>query len=127
MGTDGENKDKYFDETGELLRKFYKPDKETNQEDFWQEVSKKIDSLFHKEILSEKYFDEQGELLPEEYRYWAGMEQYIKNEVSSLKHKTITDHLLSCNECRKNYTDLLDKKKEVISLINQKTKQLVRL
>ena len=127
MGTDGENKDKFFDETGELLRKFYKPDKEINQEDFWQEVSKKIDSLFHKEILLEKCLDEQGELLSEEYRYWAGLEEYIRNEVSSLKHKTITDHLLSCNECRKNYTDLLDKKKELISLINQKTEQLVRL
>lgn len=113
MGTDGENKDKPFDEISDLLKRFYKPGKEINTEEFWEKVSKKIDSLFHKEVLSEKTHDSSGAILSEEGRYWLGLEEYIKNEISSLKHKTITDHLLQCNECRKNYVDLLDKKKPV--------------
>ena len=96
MGTDEENKNKSFDETRELLNKFYKPDKEIDKELFWQEVSKKIDSLFHKELFLEKCFNEQGTLLSDEERYWLGLEQYINNDVSSLKHKMITDHLLEC-------------------------------
>ena len=114
MGTDEENKNKSFDETRELLNKFYKPDKEIDKELFWQEVSKKIDSLFHKELFLEKCIDKEGKLLSDEECYWLGLEQYISNEVSSLKHKVITDHLLKCSECRKNYIDLLDKKKKLI-------------
>ena len=124
MGTDGENKDKSFDEISDLLKRFYKPSKEIKNEEFWDKVSKKIDSLFHKEILSEATHDDKGEILSEETRYWQGLEEYIKNEVSSLKHKTITDHLLVCNECRKNYVDLLDKKK-LVSALSTGNEQLI--
>ena len=116
MGTDGENKDKPYDEISELLKRFYKPDKEINSQDFWDDLSKKIDSLYHKEIFSEKCYDEAGNLLHDENRYWLGLEEYVKNEISSLKHKSITEHLLQCKDCRKNYTDLLDKKKPVIEM-----------
>lgn len=111
MGIDGENKDKHFDEISELLKTFYKPEIEIDTEHFWKEVSKKIDSLFHKEIYSEKMINEEGVLLTDEERYWLGLEEYLKNKVSSLKHKTITDHLLFCKECRQKYSELLNKKK----------------
>ena len=111
MGTDGENKDKPYDEISDLLKRFYKPDKEIDPDVFWKEVSKKIDSLFHKEIFSEKTFNDKKEVLSDEERYWLGLEEYINNEVSSLKHKTITEHLLNCKECRQNHNDFLDKKK----------------
>ena len=123
MGTDGENKDKPYDEISDLLRKYYKPDKETNSDVFWEEVSKKIDSLFHKEIFSEKVSNEEGVVLTEEQRYWLGLEEYINNEVSSLKHKTITEHLLHCKECRQNHNDILDKKKVIYDLYHLTSKQ----
>ena len=113
MGTNDENKDKPYDEISELLKKYYKPQNEINPESFWDEVSKKIDSLFHKELYSEKVINNEGLLLSEEERYWLGLEEYVKNEASSLKHKVITEHLLKCRECRKNYNDFLDKKKPV--------------
>ena len=111
MGTDEENKDKPYDEISELLKKYYKPSKETDPEVFAKEVLKKIDSLFHKEIFSEHCFNEQGESVLEEERYWLGLEEYLNNKVSALRHKTITDHLLKCKDCRANYTQLMDKKK----------------
>ena len=113
MGTNDENKDKPYDEISELLKKHYKPQNDINPESFWDEVSKKIDSLFHKELYSEKVINNEGLLLSEEERYWFGLEEYVKNEVSSLKHKVITEHLLKCRECRKNYNDFLDKKKPI--------------
>ena len=116
MGIDDENKDKPYDEISELLKKHYKPDKELDSDIFAEEVLKKIDSLFHKEIFSENYFNENGESASDEERYWSGLEKYLNNKLSSLKHKTITDHLLKCKDCRRNYTQLRDKKK-VLSLI----------
>ena len=115
MGTDEENKDKPYDEISELLRKHYKPSQEIDPEIFAQEVLNKIDSLFHKEIFSENYFNEKGGPASDEERYWSGLEGYLNNKLSSLKHKAITDHLLKCKDCRKNYTQLRDKKK-VLSL-----------
>ena len=111
MGTDEENKDKPYDEISELLKKYDKPDKEVDSEAFVKEVLSKIDSLFHKEILSENYFNEDGRPASDEERYWLGLEEYLDNKTSSLKHKTITDHLLKCKDCRRNYTSLMDKKK----------------
>ncbi len=122
MGTDEENKDKPFDEISELLKRSYKPDKEIDQNKFWDEVSKKIDSLFHKELYSDSFVNEQGILMSDEERYWLGIDEYIKNEIGSLKHKTITDHLLHCKECRQNYNDMLDKKKPMIDLMDMKLK-----
>ena len=116
MGIDDENKDKPCDEISELLKKHYKPDKKLDSDIFAEEVLKKIDSLFHKEIFSENYFNENGESASDEERYWSGLEKYLNNKLSSLKHKTITDHLLKCKDCRRNYTQLRDKKK-VLSLI----------
>lgn len=107
-----DDKEKPYDEISSLLKKYYKPDKEIEPEVFWEEVSQKIDSLYHKELLSEKRVNNEGTLLSEEERYYLGLNEYINNEVSSLKHKTITDHLLKCKECRKNHNDILDKKKE---------------
>jgi type I site-specific restriction-modification system R (restriction) subunit len=102
--------DKYED-VSDLLKKFYKPKNEISNNEFWDELSKKLDSLFHKEILSDRISDEKESILTEEERYWMGLEEYLNNQVQSLKHKAITDHLLKCKECRKNYNDLLDKKK----------------
>lgn len=116
MGTDEENKDKPYDEISELLKKYYKPDEELDPEEFTKEVLNKIDSLFHKEIFSENCFDGSGEPASDEERYWLGLEEYLTNKTSSLKHKTITDHLLKCKDCRKNYTRLMDKKK-VLSFV----------
>ena len=115
MGIDDENKDKPYDEISELLKKHYKPDKELDSDIFAEEVLKKIDSLFHKEIFSENYCNASRETLSDEDRYWRGLEEYLNNKVSSLKHKAITDHLLKCKDCRKNYMQLKDKKK-VLSL-----------
>lgn len=121
MGTDGENgekgenKDKPYDEISDLLKRFYKPKEEVDQDKFWRDVSNKIDSLFHKELYSEKIVNEQGVIFSDEERYWLGLEEYIKNEVPALKHKNITEHLLKCKECRQNYNDLLDKKKPINS------------
>ncbi len=112
MATDGDdNKNKPYDELSELLKKHYKPDKDIDSDLFTKEVFKKIDSLFHKEILTDKITNENNQLLNDEERYWIGLEQYINNEVSSLKHKMVTDHLLKCKECRKNHDLHLDKKK----------------
>ena len=108
---DDENKNKPYDEIGELLKKHYKPDKELNTELFTEKVFKKIDSLFHKEILSDKGISESGNILSDEERYWLGLQEYINNEATSLKHTAITDHLLKCKECMKNHNFLLDKKK----------------
>ena len=119
MGTDDENKDKPYDEISELLKKHYKPSKEIDPEDFVKEVLNKIDSLFHKEIFSENYFNENGEPASDEERYWSGLEEYLNNKIPSLKHKTITDHLLKCKDCRKNYTQLMDKKKVLSRIVNQ--------
>ena len=113
MGTDDTSKP--YDELSELLKKYYKPSKELSQNEFWEKVSKKINTLFHKELFSEKHFNDEGVLLSDEERYWMGLGEYISNEVPSLKHKTISEHLLSCKECMKNYTDVLDKKKELKS------------
>ena len=115
MGIDEDNEgneNKPYDEISEILKKHYKSPKEINEEKFWNELSKKLDSLYHKEILSNKFYLTDGSLMSEDQRYWLGLEEYINNEVNSLKHKTITDHLLRCTECRKNYTNALDKKKE---------------
>ena len=114
---DDENKNKPYDEIGELLKKHYKPDKQIDSESFIKDLFNKIDSLFHKEILSEKSISAAGQLLSDEEKYWLGLEEYINNDISSLKHKTITDHLLKCKECRKNYDSMLDKKKTT-SLLN---------
>lgn len=111
MGIDDENKDKPYDEISELLRKHYKPNKELNPDIFVQEVLKKIDSLFHKEILSQSYLKANGEPVSDEERYRLGLEEYLNNKLSSLRHKTVTDHLLKCKDCRKNYIQLMDKKK----------------
>ena len=111
MGTDEENKDKPHDEISELLKKYYKPKKEINPELFAKEVLRKIDSLFHKEVFSDDCFNAKGESISEEERYWLGLEEYLNNKLSALKHKTITDHLLKCKDCRANYTKLADKKK----------------
>lgn len=108
-----ENKNKPYDEISELLKKHYKPSKEVNSEEFCDKVSRKIDSLFHKEIMSEKFINEEGKKLSEEERYWLGLEEYLSNQLPSLKHKLVTDHLLNCKECRQNYTNLLDKKKVI--------------
>ena len=116
MGTDEENKDKPYDELSELLKKYYKPDKKTDPAIFVKDVLNKIDSLFHKEIFSEACFNEKGESISDEERYWIGLEAYMNNRISSLKHKTVTDHLLKCKDCRKNYIQLKDKKK-VLSLV----------
>ncbi len=111
MPHDGDNKDKPYDELSELLRKYYKPNKEIESEAFWDQVEKKIDSLFHKEVLSDKKNNDKNEPLSDEERYWFGLEEYMDNKVSSIKYKTITSHLLACKECRQNYNDFLDKKK----------------
>ena len=116
MGTDGENKDKPYDEISELLKKYYKPDKEVDPDVFVKEVLSKIDSLYHKEIFSENLCNEMTESVSDEKLYWLGLEEYLNNKVSSLKHKIITDHLLKCKDCRKNYMLLTDKKK-VLSLV----------
>ena len=116
MGTDEENKDKPYDEISELLKKYYKPNQEIDPEIFTQEVLNKIDSLFHKEILSENYLNEKGEPASDEERYWSGLEGYLNNKLPSLKHKAITDHLLKCKDCRKNYIQLMNKKK-VLSFV----------
>lgn len=113
MVTNGENKDKPYDEISELLKKHYKPNKEIPQEEFLQRVVKKFDSLFHKELLSEKLFDIDGNPISNEDRYWKGLEEYISNELSSIKHKVVTEHLLNCKECRHNYNEMLNKKKEI--------------
>ncbi len=111
MGTNDENKDKPYDEIGELLKKHYKIEKEIDPDMFWSEVSKKLDSLFHKELYSEKIVNNEGLMLSEEERYCLGLEEYVNNEVSSIKHKLITEHLLKCKECRQNFNSFLDKKK----------------
>ncbi len=113
MGTDGENKDKPYDEISELLKKYYKPDKEEEVDPdlFVTEILNKIDSLYHKEIFSENLFNKNGESISDEEQYWSGLEEYLNNKVSSLKHKVITDHLLKCKDCRKNYMLITDKKK----------------
>ncbi len=115
MATDGENKDKPYDEISDLLKKYYKPEKEIDPVEFWDDVAKKIDSLFHKELYSDKTTDENGRMLTDEERYWMGLDEYLKNQTGSIKHKTITEHLLSCKECRNNYNNLLNKKKLVLS------------
>jgi len=113
MVTDDENKNKPYDEISELLKKYYKPEKELDADLFVEQVTRKIDSLFHKEIFSDKGMSIEGRILSDEERYWLGLEEYINNEVSSLKHKSITDHLLKCSECRQNYDNLLNKKKPI--------------
>ena len=120
MGIDDENKGGSYDDISELLKRFYKPDKEIDLDGFWEEISDKIDSLFHKELYSEKIVNNDGSIMSDEERYWLGIDEYIKNEVASLKHKTITDHLLKCKECMQNYSSRLDKKKEMIELVNKK-------
>lgn len=111
MTKDDENKDKQLDELGELLRKYYKPENEIDPEDLWEKISDNIDSLFHKEIMSDPYYKADGEISNTEDCYWKGLDDYINNKLSSLKHKIITDHLLKCSECRKNYVEMVDKKK----------------
>ena len=100
MVTDGENK--------------VKPEKEIDSDKFWDNVEKKIDSLFHKELYSDRITDENGRILTDEERYWIGLDEYLKNQTGSIKHKTITEHLLGCKECRSNYNNLLDKKKLIL-------------
>lgn len=119
MVTNGENKDKSHDEISELLKKYYKLNKEINDDEFVQSIEKKINSLFHVELFSEKLVDNESHHLSNEVRYWRGLEEYINNEVSSLRHKVITDHLLSCKECRQNYNEQLIKKKEFSSINSQ--------
>ncbi len=108
--------DKNQDEISELLKKFYKPKNETNPDQFWDELSKKIDCLFHREIFTDRVSNSEGKILTDEEKYWLGLEEYINNEVNSLKHKSITDHILDCKECRKNYNNLLDKKKIILDV-----------
>lgn len=100
-----------FDEIRELLKKHYKPEQEVDVNAFTDDVMGKIDSLYHKELYLEKAHDEDGNMLSEEERYWLGLENYIANKVTALKHKEMTDHILKCKDCRKNYNQLLDKKK----------------
>lgn len=117
MGTkDKPPKNNSNDELSELLKKYYNPTQDINIEKLWEKVSKKIDTLFHKDILSDKQSREDGSLYSDEERYWIGLEEYINNKVDSLKHKKITDHLLSCSECRKNHNQILNKKKELVSV-----------
>lgn len=125
MGIDDENKDSSYNDIGELLKRFYKPDKEVDLDKFWEEISDKIDSLFHKELYSEKILNDESLIMSDEERYWLGIDEYIKNEVASLKHKTITDHLLKCKECMQNYNNRLDKKKEMIDLVNSRLKNAI--
>ena len=66
MGTDDENKEKNFDELSELLKKYYKPPKELDAEELWESTSKKIESLFHKEIISDKTCHNDGIILSDE-------------------------------------------------------------
>ena len=103
-------------ELSNLLGKYYKPDVEVDLNKTWQNISKKIDSLFHEEILSKARLKEDGSRYTIEERYWLGIDEYIDNKVTSLKHRVITEHLLKCKECRKNYSDSLDKKKVMISV-----------
>lgn len=110
MATDDDN------ELSDLLGKYYKPDIEVDLNKTWQNISKKIDSLFHEEILSNVMVKEDGSKYTTEERYWLGIEEYINNKVTSFKHRVITEHLLTCKECRKNYSDSLNKKKVMISV-----------
>ncbi|OGI10243.1 MAG: hypothetical protein A3I68_07905 [Candidatus Melainabacteria bacterium RIFCSPLOWO2_02_FULL_35_15] len=126
METDDENKGKPYDEISELLKKHYKSDKEADPDIFTQEVLRKIDSLFHKEIFSDNYFNEKREPVSDEERYWSGLREYLNNTVSSLKHKTITDHLLKCKDCRKNYTQLMNKKKASRDMIDYGSRVLLQ-
>ena len=103
-------------ELSDLLGKYYKPDTETDLNKTWESVSKKINSLFHEEILSDIDIREDGLKYTIEEKYWLGIDEYINNKVNSFKHRIITEHLLKCKECRKNYNDSLDKKKVVVSL-----------
>lgn len=107
MVQDDDKKDS-FSEIRDLLKKHYKPEEEDSSDLFWRQLSKKIDALFHRELFSEEFKDENGNLLSDEERYLLGLKQYSKNELSSLKHKIITDHLLECGDCRKNYNKMLD-------------------
>ena len=110
-----DEKDGSFDQISELLKKYYKPDKQADENQLVSDILEKIDSLFHKEILSEQLTDENGELLSDEGRYWTGLNNYINNKVSALKHKQITEHLLKCKACRKNHSETLSKKKDNFS------------
>lgn len=117
MPNDNDNNDNNDNDISKLLRKYYKPKDDITPEQFWDELSKKIDCLFHREVFTEKACNENGALFTDEEKYWMGLDEYVRNEVSSLKHKTITDHLLTCKDCRKNYNDLLDKKKVLENLL----------
>ena len=111
MVYDGE-KNEPFDQISDLLKRYYKPDKCSDENQLVENILEKIDSLFHKELLSEKAIDDNGGLLMEEERYWLGLNDYINNKVSALKHKQITEHLLKCKACRKNHSEVLNKKKD---------------
>ena len=117
MGTDGNDKDKPSDQISELLKKHYKLNKKQDVEQFVENVMSKIDSLFHKDVFSQKCINDDGRTLTDEERYWLGLEEYANNNVTALQHKTITDHILSCKACRKNYNDFIDKKKELSKLL----------
>ena len=51
MGTDGENKDKSYDEISNLLKRFYKPDKEIDPDVFLGEV---LSPYLEKQIQEEE-------------------------------------------------------------------------
>jgi len=104
------------DKLSELLRNFYKPQQDFNIEKLWENISGNIDSLFHSDMFSEKMLKSDGTRYSDEEKYFMGIEEYINNDVSSIKHKIMSDHLLSCKECRQNYNKILDKKKEVVSV-----------
>lgn len=98
------------DELSNLLKHFYKPNTDINIEEYWKKISGDIESLFHLEMFSEKSIKSDGSKYSDEERYWMGLEEYVSNSLSSIKHKMITDHLLKCSNCRQNYNKLLDKK-----------------
>lgn len=108
MAIDNENKEP-FDQLKDLLNKHYKPDQKNDDNAFWESLSKKIDSLFHKEIFSDQLLREDGDPMTDEERYSLGLKEFAANKVNSFKHKEITDHLLICPECRKNYINLIEK------------------
>lgn len=116
MATDDEYNNDSQDDLSSLLKKYFKPKEEIDPDKIWENVSKKIDSLFHKEVFSDRLLKQEGIRFSEEERYWLGLEEYIGNKVNSLKHKMISEHLLQCSECRQNYNQVLDKKKAVINV-----------
>lgn len=115
-GDDDNFGNKPQDEISDLLKNFYKPNKEINVEEYWKKISGNIESLFHAEMFSDKIIKYGSSKYSDEERYWLGLEEYLNNEITAIKHKMITNHLLDCSACRQNFNKLMDKKKEVLSV-----------